>query len=148
MNDAPDITAEIEALHAALTDWLSGLCPKSDRWFEREITGRLHPEFVNIQPSGKLLLGAMLALSLRHGYGRSPEFRIKIRNVAILPARAGIVLATYEEYQRGARNSDRAQNARFSTVRFDAAANGQLIWRSILEVWLPEADHAPENFEF
>ena len=58
------------------------------------------------------------------------------------------VLATYEEYQKGARNSVRAENARLSTVLFERKSDERLIWRHIHETWLPDDKHDPANFQF
>ena len=92
---------------------------------------RLHPTFVNIQPAGIALTRATLLDQLRRAWGKSPDFRIRVRNVALHAScdDTGVLLATYEEYQRGARNSARPDNARLSTALFAETGAGALEWR-------------------
>ncbi len=147
---ADPIEREIKRLHQFLENWLNGSAPDRDAVFAEGIEDILHPAFVNIQPAGILLERGQLLDQLRAGHGASPDFRIRIRNVVVRqsPDRAGTMLATYEEYQKGARNSARSDNARLSSALFHRDANGRLVWLHIHETWLPEAKHAPASFRF
>ena len=142
--------SEIERLHAFLSGWLNGTLANTDAVFRDGIEDRLHADFFNIQPAGRLLTAPELLEALRAGWGKSPDFDIRIRNVRIhtVIEDARLILATYEEYQRGAQNSDRAENARFSSVLFQSNPNGQLTWVHIHETWLPEEKHDPALFAF
>jgi len=144
------VAREIAGLHKALALWLSGRCPRDGQFFQREFRDRFHDDFYNVQPAGRVASRAGLLDALDNGYGRSPEFDIRIRNVVARQnmGNGAYVLATCEEYQTGAKNSARANNARLSTVLFESVAEGRLIWRAIHETWLPDNNHAAENFQF
>ena len=144
------VTGEIERLHRFLEDWLSGSAPGTDAAFAGGLANALHPDFVNIQPAGIPLGRDLLLEQIRDGHGASPDFRIRIRNVMVRQTLdgAGTILATYEEYQTGARNSARSDNARLSSALFQRNSEGRLVWLHIHETWLPEAKHDPAHFRF
>ncbi|MGI9386123.1 MAG: hypothetical protein ACR2OX_01710 [Methyloligellaceae bacterium] len=150
MNTQKRIAEEIAALHVALADWLSGRCPRDGGFFQREFRDRFHTNFFNIQPAGMLLTRADLLNALDNGYGRSPEFRICVREVKVHQALndGHLILATYEAYQTGAVNSDRSDNARFSSALVEQLGEGHFLWHAIHETWLPEEKHDAENFRF
>jgi len=150
MDTQKRVVEEVEALHLALADWLSGRQQWDEHFFAEAFENRLHAAFFNVQPSGKTLTRDDLLNALRNGHGRSPEFDIHIRNVTAqhAPGSDNTIVATYEEYQRGARNSEKAQNARLSTAVFSHSDKTQLVWYAIHETWLPLENHAPENFKF
>ena len=144
------VAQEIVALHGFLAGWLNGALPASEAGFAAGLEARLHPDFVNIQPAGELLRRDELLRQIRAGHGASPGFKIEIRAVTLQQVmdQGSAVLATYEEYQKGARNSARAENARLSTVLFERKSDERLIWRHIHETWLPDDKHDPANFQF
>lgn len=144
------VEREIERLHQFLEDWLNGSVPGTEAVFVESLADILHPAFVNIQPAGVLLERDKLLDQIRKGHGASPDFRIRIRNVVVRPTldSAGTMLATYEEYQKGARNSARSENARLSSALFQRDPDGRLVWLHIHETWLPEANHLPTCFQF
>ena len=144
------VTQEVEALHQFLEGWLNGSLPATDEVFADGIANRLHPMFSNIQPAGIALTGTDLLRQLKGGHGASPAFRIRIRNAKIQHhlADTGAILATYEEFQKGARNSARADNARLSSVLFSRGEDGRLVWLHLHETWLPDDRHLPGLFEF
>lgn len=140
--------AEIKRLHRFLEDWLNGTLPNNDAELEAHLTSKLQTDFFNIQPAGNVLTRDALIRQIGSGYGASPNFGIHIRNVAVRhEIDVGYVTATYEEYQRGAKKSAHSNNARLSTalLHFDGDT---ATWHFIQETWLPEANHAPENFQF
>jgi hypothetical protein len=144
------VAREIEGLHKFLEDWLNGTAPATDEAFAEGLADRLHLSFVNIQPAGLVLERGDLLEQIRSGHGKSPDFRIRVRNVELRHRcpDAGTILATYEEYQKGARNSARACNARLSSALFERTADGRLVWLHVHETWLPEAKHDPAGFRF
>lgn len=144
------VESEIKRLHRFLEDWLSGSAPQTDAAFAEGLTDSLHPAFVNIQPAGIPLGRDLLLDQIRDGHGASPDFRIRIDNVEVRQTldQGGTILATYEEYQKGARNSARSNNARLSSALFQREASGRLVWLHVHETWLPEANHDPANFRF
>lgn len=144
------VRGEIERLHDFLGQWLSGALAEKDEVFDHGISERLHPAFVNVQPAGIALTRDELLGRIRAGWGRSPDFRIRIRDVRLRPVTAGsgVLVATYEEYQRGARNSEQSDNARLSTAVFLPRPDGRLLWLHVHETWLPETAHVPDGFDF
>lgn len=148
--DLDRVRAEIERLHRFLTEWLNGTVAGTEDVLRDGMTDCLHPGFINIQPAGVVLDRETILDQIRSAHGRSPEFRILIRNVQLHHAlgNGDGLLATYEEYQRGARNSARAENARLSTAVFADTDDGGLTWLHIHETWMPDAAHAPEHFDF
>lgn len=142
------VDAEIRRLHQFLEHWLNGTLLGTEEELQVQFTNRLHPEFFNIQPAGIVLTRDALVRQIMSGYGASPEFAIHIRNVTIRSQLdTNSVIATYEEYQRGAQKSTRSENARLSTALFQLGP-GSIQWHFIQETWLPEANHEPENFQF
>ena len=103
-------------------------------------------------PGGELMSGESLFGDIRKAYGTNPQFKIEIRNVTGRRLdRAGVlVLATYEEWQKNARNSKPANNARLSSVLFrqnPTAPNG-FLWVRVHETWLPESVISVDPFDF
>ena len=125
---------EIIRLHRVIDSWFRGEMP-ADR-FDPEFSDALHPEFENIQPSGLVRSKADLLEPIRAAHGANPDFRIEIEEPRLLATWPGLTLATYVEYQTGARNSA-ADNRRRSTVLFETGG-ARLIWRHLQETGLPE----------
>ncbi len=141
------IAGEIIALHEFLAGWLNGTLSNDDTLFAQHLESRLVPGFINVQPSGAVLERAHLLRQIRGGYGLSPDFNIAIRNVVVRKEFGeGLTLATYEEYQRGAKNSA-PRNARLSSVLM-RPRDGMADWYSIHETWLPDDKHAAQHFDF
>lgn len=145
------VEAEIKTLHCFLEQWLNGTRPASQDLFDTEFADHLAPDFLNIQPAGIQLDRDFILQAIFKGHGTSPEFAIRIRNVEVrrLFENDNMVLAVYEEYQRGALNSKPADNARISTaLMLDRGNTQRFRWLHIQETWLTADHHAPQNFEF
>ena len=145
------VEAEIQDLHRFLEQWLNGSLPAARDVFDAGLANLLDHDFINIQPAGVSLGREHLVQAIFDGHGASPDFAIKIRNVAIrrMFDNDNMVLATYEEYQRGARNSAHPENARISTALMLDRGNGtRFRWIHIQETWLTADHHAAHNFEF
>ena len=124
--------AEIERLHRVIDARFRGDLAH-DR-FDPEFADALHPEFENIQPSGDVLKKAELIGPIRAAHGANPDFRIVIEEPRVIATYPGLILATYVEFQTGARNSA-SENRRRSTVLFETGP--RLIWRHLQETGLP-----------
>ena len=134
MTDHPDpAIAEIIRLHDVISGWFRGEIT-TDR-FDPEFADALHPAFENIQPSGAVLGRAELLEPIRAAHGANPDFRITIEHPRVIARLSGLILATYVEYQTGARNSA-PRNRRRSTVLFETG--DRLLWRHLQETGLPE----------
>jgi len=136
---------EIERLHRFFVDWFSGTIPDDDETFRGRFLDSLDPEFVLIPPAGNTVTWDELTTGIRSGHGSNPDFRIAIRNVVVRRAVNGVVLATYEEWQRNARASNPPDNGRVSTVLFRAE---DLCWLHLHETWLPERIMSSGPFDF
>ncbi|MFY0611607.1 MAG: DUF4440 domain-containing protein [Hyphomicrobiaceae bacterium] len=125
---------EIEEVHAFIAAWFRGDVAQDDALFEKQFAARLDTALVNIQPSGQVLTRDDLLTGIRAGYGSNPAFQIEIEDVALRCAGHDLALVTYVEFQRGARNTDPADNRRVSSVLFRGLnAGGTLIWMHIHE---------------
>ena len=127
-----DADAEIIRLHDVIAGWFRGEI-KRDR-FDPDFADALHPEFENIQPSGKVLAKGDLLGPIHAAHGVNPDFRIEIEAPRLIAAWPGLILATYVEFQSGARNSV-PENRRRSTVLFETGP--RLLWRHLQETGLP-----------
>ena len=143
-----DVASEIAALHLFFEGWLNGSLPESEEVFAEGLERRLAPGFVNIQPAGLLLSRADLIGQIRRGYGASPDFRIRVGEVAVRHGlqEASLIQATYQEYQRGARNSA-ADNVRISSVLLQRQG-ADFLWLHIHETWLPAEAVPADAFDF
>ncbi len=128
-----DPIEEIIRLHDVIAGWFRGEIA-ADR-FGPEFADALHPEFENIQPSGSVLTKADLLDPIRAAHGANPDFRIAIERPRVIGTWPGLVLATYVEYQTGARASAQ-ENRRRSTALFETGPH--LLWRHLQETGLPE----------
>ena len=145
---AEAVAREIAALHLFFEQWLNGTLPDSEEVFAEGLERRLAPGFVNIQPAGLVLSRDDLIAQIRRGHGASPAFRIRVAEVAVQTSLedASLILATYREYQRGARNSA-SDNARISTVLL-RRRDADFLWLHIHETWLPAEALPPNAFGF
>ena len=78
-------------------------------------------------------------------FGTNPDFRIAITDVRVVRDLGDTVMATYTEWQTGAKRSA-TQNGRFTSVLMTKAAPHR--WLHIHETWLPEAEQAAGDYDF
>lgn len=135
MDPAEALRTEVERLHAFISGWFRGEIVHDA--FEAGFTDRMHPEFENIQPSGRVLKRADLIDPIRAAHGSNPDFRITIREPRVLGTWPGLILGTYVEEQSGARNTDPPDNDRRSTALF-LSDGPHLIWRHLQETAVPK----------
>jgi len=140
------VRAEIEELHIWLERWLSGECPNDDASY-RALSSRFASDLVLIQPGGESMSVDELNRGLRAGHGASPEFRITIRNVTLRRRLGANLLVTYQEWQKGARNSKPANNGRVSTAILRDEGE-RLVWLHVHETWLPDEIMAAGPYDF
>ncbi len=137
-----DVRAEIKVAHSFIAAWFRGEVPESAERFRVALADRLAPGLVNIQPAGHALTREELLSAIERGYGASPRFAIAIRDVQVRFAseQDGLVLATYAEVQRGARNSA-SENTRISTVLLQRRGTScPFTWLHIHETAVPAAE--------
>ena len=94
-----EVRAEVERLHDFIAGWFQGTVAQADAEadFEYQFTARLHPEFENVQPSGRVLSRENLLNALSGARGSNPDFRIEVRDTRILGhwPDCGLILAGY-----------------------------------------------------
>jgi hypothetical protein len=130
------VTDEIEQLHAFFVTWFNGTAVDSDDVFDRGFVDRMAPQGTLIQPGGERKQLGDLAEGMRRAHRSSPNFDIRVRNARLEHVTPELVIATYEEWQRGAINSEPPSNGRLSTVVF-LRESERLRWLHIHETWLP-----------
>ncbi|PRQ08447.1 hypothetical protein [Enhygromyxa salina] len=147
---ADKVRAEVEAMHEFLVAWFTGAVANDDDVFQRGFARRFDPGLVLIPPAGNLLTLAGLTKAIRGSHGSNPEFRIAIRDVVLRRELPGLVLVTYQEWQRNAKASTPANNGRVSTalLRPEAVAPGGFAWLHVHECWLPSEIMSAGPYEF
>ncbi len=131
---------EVERFHAFVAAWFRGEVARSEALFAREVTDRLAEDLINIQPAGQALRAAELLPSLFQGHGANPAFEIEIEGVSLLGVydSGRLLLATYLEHQRGAKNTTPPDNTRRSSVLFRLDPETRaLTWLHVHETGLP-----------
>ncbi len=143
-----DVTAEVVALHEFFARWFNGAIPVEA--FDREFVTVFDPGFEMVVPSGSLLAFDRLCSGLMAAYGQSHGFAIGIREVQVLAAGAGTVVARYQELQRTSKHADATRNARWSTVVFDRdpSLRHGLRWRHVQETALSLTQLPQDAFGF
>ena len=122
------VSIEIERMLQFIAAWFRGECEPGA--FQKGFAEALHPEFQRIQPSGRPLDRIQMIDALRDANGASRFFRVEARNIRLVRSTDGTSIATYEEHQRGARNSD-IVNVRHAMVLFEHGP--RLRWRYVHE---------------
>ncbi len=139
-----EIRQDVEELHAFFVAWYNGKLP--DRAFEDEFVARLGTEFTIIMPSGAELDYDTLSSAMRQSFGKTPGFRIEIRNVRLIYATGSMAVARYEEWQRNEQEGPESGSGRISTVVFSREET--LKWLHVHETWLPEDVVREDSFDF
>ena len=134
--------AEIEGLHAFISQWFRGELERTSEIYERGFTERLSDNLVNIQPSGQVLTRADLLDPIEAAHGANPDFRISISDVTLrhVSKDQTLIQATYVEHQIGARNTTPPDNDRISTVLFSRDPHtDRLTWLHLHETAVRDA---------
>lgn len=139
-----EVSQEIIDLHVFFSDWFNGVADRDQ--LEPRFKSRLSPNFMFIPPEGFILGEDDIINSFAQGYGSNSGFKIQIRDVVIRHDMENHVLATYTEWQTGAKMSAKEKNARFTTVLMEKS--DPLKWLHIQETWLPEEVRAAGSFDF
>ena len=139
-----DVRREVVDLHVFFTAWFNGTADRSE--LDARFISRLHPDLIFVPPEGKVMQAKHLRAGFEHAYGTNPDFKIQIRDVAVRFESGEQVLATYTEWQIGAKASAYSNNARFSSVLLNKGNPFQ--WLHIQETWLPEEVRTADPFDF
>ncbi len=144
------VAREIDDLHDLFVAWYAAAWPKQRTDFDARMGRRMDRDFSIITPTGQFLKCAEILDLIYDGHGRNSAFRIKTRNVQLLRGVGDQILATYEEWQHHAVNSDRGENGRLSSALFapDESQPNGLRWLHVHETWLPDDVVAAGDFDF
>ncbi|MFI6883531.1 DUF4440 domain-containing protein [Streptosporangium canum] len=127
--------AEIVRLHEVLERWLSGRAPRTAEEFAAFARAHL-PGFTLSGPDGSSLTRDQVLAWVEAAHGRTPGIGIRIREVELVAADGPLLVAAYQEWQRGT-GADRNRRATAVFLRDPAAPHG-LRWRHLHETWMPE----------
>ena len=139
-----DVRAEIEDVHRFFVRWFTGTADPAE--LDTLFAPRLDGDVMFISPDGNRMGRDGLIGLFQSAHGNNPDFGIAIRDVSMQRDLGTHLLATYTEWQKGARSSAKSENARFTTVLLEKAQPFR--WLHIHETWLPEAVRAQGPFDF
>jgi hypothetical protein len=136
-------------IHEFFTDWVGGRCPGDAETFQRNALDLISDDLVAIFPSGRRFGKVDFKGYMSSIYGSNPDFRIKIRELRVTHLSDGMAVVNYEEWQRAAKASDRANNGRATTMVVGEKRSGEGIEiLQVHETWLPDDAVAAGDFNF
>lgn len=146
---AQEIERVILDIHDFFTDWVGGRCPGDADTFRQRALDHISDDLVAIFPAGRTFAKADFEGYMTGIYGSNPDFRIQIRDVQVRHLSAEMAVANYEEWQRGAKDSDEPNNGRVTTmVLGNGGADNRLQILQVHETWLPKDVVANGEFDF
>ncbi|SRR6266545_1590518 len=134
-------------LHQFFTDWISGKLPKDETIFKKRLLDRVDQNLQLRMPGGAGFEHSGLTQMMYSLQGRNPGFAIKIRDVAIRHHIGEVFVVTYEEWQRGAMDSGRSNNARYSTVVLREKGDSFSVLH-VHETWFEDDKMAAGDYNF
>jgi hypothetical protein len=145
-------TAQIETaihdIHDFFTDWVGGRCPGDAETFKKNALDRISDNLVAIFPAGRRFGKDDFKGYMSSIYGSNPEFRISISDIRINHVSDTMAVVNYQEWQKAAKDSDRPNNGRITTMVLGEKAPGSIEILQVHETWLPEEVVAAGDFEF
>ena len=145
MGDLQDrVREEIEEVHGFFVDWITG--ETDEGALEKVFVPRIDDAMHFVSPDGNRLDRDELVAMFRRCHGANPDFRIAIRDVRILSELGDHLLATYQEWQRGAKTSAKPENGRVTTVVL--SRESPFRWLHVHETWLPDTVQAAGPYDF
>lgn len=134
-NDLERATVLIVEIHQFFTDWVSGRCLKDKALFAGKAKNHLSSGFLGIMPNGWSFDPGVFDKSMWEAHGKSPKFRIEIRDVQVRHRIGNALVVTYEEWAHDAVDAPH-DNARLSTmVLRDLGDKFEIV--HLQETWLP-----------
>ena len=129
---------EVVELHRFFAAWFRAELPDTDEAFAR-FDQAMAPDFEMVVPAGTRVKRVDLVPGLRQAHGSwadEPDAVIEVRGAEARPLAEGLVLVSYEEWQR----RDGGWKARRSTALLRPAADapGGFVWLQVHETWMPE----------
>jgi hypothetical protein len=143
-----EIETAIHDIHGFFTDWVGGRCPGDPETFRRNALHRISDGLVAIFPAGRRFGKQDFEVYMSSIYGSNPDFRIKIRDIRVSHLREGMAVVNYEEWQRNAKDSNRPNNGRVTTMVLGEKKDGGVQILQVHETWLPEETVTAGDFDF
>ncbi|MHA2091444.1 MAG: DUF4440 domain-containing protein [Candidatus Kariarchaeaceae archaeon] len=126
-----NVDLEIKELHQFFEDWFLGQMDIKDL---SRFTTVLDPDFMIIQPSGRIIQRNELINRITKAYGTHTSIKIWVEDLKFVNIGMNIILATYEEWQQVHDNiSKRISTAIF---RIDPMMPNSCCWLHVHETWI------------
>lgn len=138
------VRAAVEDLHVVFVDWFTGKAARDG--LDRLFAPLLDPRIRIVSPDGTSFGRDDFLAKLRPAYGRNPDLRIAVRDVRLLHDLGETLLISYSEWQAGARETERRENARLTTALLTKSA--PFYWLHVHETWLPQTVQVERGFDF
>ena len=144
-----EIETAIHDIHAFFADWVGGRCPGDAETFRKNALDLIADDLVAIFPAGRMFGKKDFEGYMSGIYASNPEFRIRIRDIQVSHKGDDMAVVNYQEWQRNARDSDRADNGRVTTmVVGEKSAGAGIEILQVHETWLPDDVVAAGDFDF
>ena len=142
------IQTEIDGIHDFFTDWVNGNCSGDEETFKTRALDHMADSLVVTMPAGRTFGKSDFAGYMGSIYGSNPDFKIKIRNIKIRHQVGDIVVVNYDEWQRGAKDSDDPNNGRRTTMVLRDLDGDAFEFLQVHETWLPKDVVESGDFNF
>lgn len=146
-DDLERVRRHVVDIHQFFVAWVSGECREDDATFRAGLLDRISKDMMVIMPGGVGYPAAVFTKYMRGLHGSNPKFRIQIRNVTVRHRIGDVLIVTYEEWERNARDSTPPDNGRLSTmVLRDRGDDFEIL--HVHETWLPSDVMAAGPYDF
>ena len=122
---------DIFSTHVLIRDWLSGTANGAEKC--AALLARFPPGFSMITPSGTRLDSAGLAAFFSSAAGSRPGLQMHITDLILLQQGSAGAVVGYREIQS---QPGLETTERWSTVVYENAPDGRLLWRHLHETWV------------
>jgi len=110
------IQSEINGIHDFFTDWVNCNCPCYGEAFKTRALDHMADSLVVTMPVGRPFGKSDFAAYTGSLYGTDPGFKIKVRDIKNRHQVSDIVVVSYDECQRGAKDSGDPNYGRRTTM--------------------------------
>ena len=142
-----EIEQVVHEIHAFFTEWVGGHCPGDAETFQKHALDHISDDLVAIFPAGRSFGKPDFKGYMAGIFGSNPDFRIKIRDLKISHLSREMAVVNYEEWQRNAKDSDKPNNGRVTTMVLGKGKAGPQILQ-VHETWLPDEVVEQGDFDF
>ena len=122
---------DVLSTHVLIRDWLSGTANGAEKY--AALLARFSADFTMISPSGTRLDSAGLTAFFSGAAGSRPGLRMQITDLVLLQQGSTGAVVGYREIQS---QPGLETTERWSTVVYENAPDGPLLWRHLHETWI------------